>query len=253
MADPKIGLGIAGSAFAHPPGSSQVPGPTNDASNVVINDWGDITASVRTRKSGKERVSMEIRGEALLIELDPLRLARPIAEAFTRGMRNEIEGYSKPVKASTQRRREVARRAFDAGASWAKKQYSGGRIGPMAPNSAQPEGRWLNDSGRLARGILVRPTTRKEYVVNVAANRLTTPAVRSKVLPVLRDLARKVMASKELADAVKVSRGLVVQKRRSQYSDLFSKLKETLSAAQSLGGTVDNLSEDEQEQQPPTG
>ncbi len=218
----------------------------DDIKNVVINDWGNLTASIRTRASGKERVTLEIRGDALLINTDEKELMKPIAEALAAEVRKGIRTYHGFASPATRKAREVAARAFERGESWAKRRYSGGRIGPMAPNQT---GRLLNDSGRLAKSIVVGVTSAKEHVMNVAANRLgPDPLVRRRTLDLLRPIVEGAMKSEAAAKGVEKAKELLVQRQRQQASELFSKLKETLGAAQQLGRASEQFAEEQEEE-----
>jgi hypothetical protein len=175
----------------------------DDIKNIVINDWGNLTASVRTRASGKERVTLEIRGDALLINTDEKELMKPIAAALAAEIRKGVQTFHGVASPATRKAREVAARAFANGEAWARKRYSGGQIGAMAPNQTP---RLLNDSGRLAKSIVVGVTNAKEHVVNVAANRLGPESdVRRRTLDLLRPIVEAAMRSDAAAKGVEAS------------------------------------------------
>lgn len=222
----------------------RVSGVADDIKNVVINDWGDITASVRTRASGKERVTIEIRGEALQINLDPMQLAKPVAEALAAEISKGVRTFHGFASTATRAARERAARAFEEGKSWARRRYSGGQTGAMPPNQT---GRLLVDSGRLAKSIQARPTRNREYVVNVAANRLTEEPVRSRTLALLRPIVEAATKSDAVAKGVAVAKDLMVQKKRQQLSELMGKFKETLGNLEQLGDAMDEFSEEEKQ------
>jgi phage gpG-like protein len=218
-----------------------------DVKNVVLNDWGAITTSVRTRATGKERVTIEIRGEALIIDTDEKNLMKPIALAMANEIKKGVRMFHGMASAGTRKARERAAKAFDDGKSWARKRYAGGRIGAMRPNST---GRLLNDSGRLEKSIAVGVTNAKEYVVNVAANRLgPDSAVRRKTLDLLRPIVDAAMGSKAAADAVTdVLDGMVVKAgdlRAQSRSQLIGTLKETLGSLGGLGNATDDFTDEQ--------
>ncbi len=116
----------------------------------------------------KARYSIEIRSEPLLVDLDEMNLGNGPAEAIASLIRDQINGISERASDATIAIRKKAAKAFAEGKGLAR--YAGGRLGPMAPNTSD---KLFVDSGRLARGIHVRPNmTDKTYSVNVAANRL---------------------------------------------------------------------------------
>lgn len=155
-----------------------MPFQPDAASDVeVINSWadGDITLAARrgTLASGaqrKARYSIEIRSEPLLFELNELNLGGELAAAWAQRIRDNIQGIAVPASKATQAMRAKAVDALAAGASWAVKRYSGGRIGTMQPNTTD---KLYNDSGRLAHGVHLRQNlTDSSYTLNVPANRL---------------------------------------------------------------------------------
>lgn len=217
----------------------------DDVKNIVIFDWGDVTASVRTRASGKERVTLEIRGDPLVINTDEKALMKPVAEALAAEIQRNVRTHYGFAKPSTQAARDRAAKAYEAGKAWARRRYSGGRIGPLPPNQTK---RLLVDSGRLAKSIAVGVTNAKEYVVNVAANRLGPESlVRSRTLTLLRPIIAAAMRSDAAKMGVEKAARMLVQRTRAQRSELFGRLKETLAGFQSLGNAVEKFEEPEEE------
>jgi hypothetical protein len=216
----------------------------DDVKNIVLNDWGSegLTTSVRTRASGKERVTIEIRGEALLINTDEHRLMKPIAEALRDEIKRGVRMFHGMASQETRKFRERAAKAYQDGAPWARKRYGGGRIGALAPNTT---GRLLNDSGRLEKSIAVGTTNAKEHVVNVAANRLgPDAAVRQRTLDLLKPIVLAAMKSDAAAKGVEKAKELLIQKKRDQMSDIMGKLKGTLEAAGNLARAGDEFGEE---------
>ncbi len=155
-----------------------MPFPFHADSDVeVLNSWsGDDTFLVARRgtlASGarrKARYSLEVRSQPLLLQLDEFNLGQKPAQALADLIRDQINGISAVASKSTQAMRVRAGLAFQRGESWAVKRYSGGRMGPMAPNQSN---KLFQDSGRLAAGIFVRMNIKDStFSVNVPANRL---------------------------------------------------------------------------------
>jgi len=153
-----------------------MPFPGRDSEIEVINSLaaGDISLTERrgTLASGaqrKARYTMELKSEPLLFELDELNLGNKLAEAWRDRIRDNVIGIAVPASKATQAMRKKAKAAFSAGAGWAMKRYSGGRMASLEPDQSD---KLFNDSGRLADGIHVRPNlTDSSYTVNFPANR----------------------------------------------------------------------------------
>ncbi len=123
-----------------------------------------------TGKARKPRYTIEIRSEPVLLDLNDEMLGQETAVAIRDLISEQIRHITEPVKAATVRFRAKAKRSYDAGASWAQKRYSGGRIGPKPPDPNSR--RKFNDSGRLAEGVFVRPNPKdKVFTVNLPTNR----------------------------------------------------------------------------------
>jgi hypothetical protein len=151
--------------------------PGTESDIEILNSWADGNVSLAQRRgtlaSGerrKARYSIEVKSEPLLLDLNEMNLGGQLAEAWTQRVKDQLQGVSTVVSKGTQAMREKARIAFNAGAAWALKRYSGGRIGPMAPNQSDKFG---NDSGRLIKSVHLRQNlTDASYTMNVASNRL---------------------------------------------------------------------------------
>jgi hypothetical protein len=137
---------------------------------VVISDFGRATVSQRTRASGAQTHTIEIKSAPVAVVVDAAMLGLPVATALADTITAQIEDIGEPAKDSTIKARKVEARAFVAGEPWAVKRYSGGRTGATPPNIHST--RMFNNSGRLARSIAVRATKDGVYIVNCAANRL---------------------------------------------------------------------------------
>lgn len=168
----------------------------------------------RTSKSGvtRDRFTVEIHGDSLLINTDPKSLGRPVAEAIAQLLKDRISSIAAVVSPGVKKAREAARKAFDAGKPWAMRQYSGGRIGSRAPNQTD---RKFNDSGRLVESIAVGAND-DTFTVNMAANRWRPELVRGGVAGIQRiweDLKRHVP---ELGDARKLMDSIPVRRAVQQ-------------------------------------
>jgi hypothetical protein len=139
-----------------------------DEQVMVLNDYG-LHRRERTLKSGavKSRYTIEIKADPVIIGVDPRPVTKATAESIAEHFRKSIEAISANPKPATIKAQAVAARANAAGKAWATRQYSGGRMGSTPP---QQTGRMFNNSGRLAKSLVVG-ATRDGWVVNVAANR----------------------------------------------------------------------------------
>jgi hypothetical protein len=160
------------------------PAESRDDTRITICDWGGVKVTERTRKTGSTRLSLEVQSDAVVVDLDAARLGQPVAEAIAEAIRGAIRGVAENATIATQLARKYAASAFARGESWARKRYSGGKIGPMAPNQSSNT---LNDSGRLAKSVAARLNREGAYVINVAANRLNQEPARSRTLAKLRE------------------------------------------------------------------
>jgi hypothetical protein len=129
---------------------------------VVINQG----FTTRTRSSGREYTTIDVRSEALVHNLDAKQLGEPVALAIAQLLKDRILGIAARAAQSTLERRARAAKEPNDPSNLAR--YSGGRMGATAP--AQSD-RLFNDSGRLAKSIAARAAG-DSFVVNVAANRL---------------------------------------------------------------------------------
>ncbi len=133
-------------------------------------------ASSRQKAKGRTKNVILIEADPIFHDFDDMRLGKGPAMALETLIKDEIKGQTDKVKPSTLKRRQQYERALENGAkkgkSGAHKHYSGGRTGPT-PANADGQGRWLNDSGRMANGIRTREVRKVNgWVTNVPANRL---------------------------------------------------------------------------------
>jgi hypothetical protein len=141
-----------------------------DPNVTVLNDFSGTTVEERTRKSGKKVVTISMESTPILIHHNPLELGRPVAEAIASLAREQMAGIQERVSEATVEYREKVARAYDRGAPWAVKRYSGGRTGATPPQGSD---RMFNDSGRMAKSVTANANKAEGgWTVNVAANRL---------------------------------------------------------------------------------
>jgi hypothetical protein len=183
---------------------------------MSVIDIGAASMRKRQRKSGKEYVTIEISGDSLLINMDPKLIGKAPSMAIAALLRERITGITATVGEATIRTRKSAEVAFAAGKAWARKRYSGGRLGPMPPNRTH---RAFNDSGRMARSVAVG-ATKNGYTVNVSNNRLddatSSGALRmfnrlKQYIPELADV-RRLLDSIPVQRAIRTGTAAVVQK-----------------------------------------
>lgn len=134
-------------------------------SMIVIAEGREL----RTSKSGKTRCTIHVTSEELIHNFSPKQLAAGPAAAIANFYRQALRNIQEVASPATLRNRKVAAKAFALGKAWAVQRYSGGKMGPMAPNQTDRE---FNDSGRMAASIAVNASSDGSYRVNVAANRL---------------------------------------------------------------------------------
>lgn len=141
----------------------------SDETVIVINEG----LEQRTTKSGKTRFTVKIKSEPLVHNLDPKALGTPVAAAIVHHYRERVKGITATASPATLKARKVEAKAFAAGKPWAVKKFSGGRLGPMAPNQSD---RMFNDSGRFASSITGNASSKGAWRINVASNRLSGDA-----------------------------------------------------------------------------
>lgn len=122
----------------------------------------------RVSSSGKEKFTVDVIGEPLVFQLEDKTIEQAVAASIASTLRAKVEGITAQAAPATIKARQVAAKAFGAGKPWARKKYSGGKIGAMPPNQTD---RAFNDSGRFAKSI-VAGAAKGKWIVNVAANRL---------------------------------------------------------------------------------
>ncbi len=168
-----------------------------------------LYSSGRVRSSSRDRMTMTIKSEPLVFNLDPKALGASVTGPIAEVLRERVSMISSPASEGTLRYRDRALKAFVQGKRWAVKRYSGGKIGSIPPARSNS---LFNDSGRFARGIAVG-ATKDGFVVNVPANRLdpTTTDGDAGVIRIWQKLVALVpeLASPEmLMNDLRVRRGI---------------------------------------------
>jgi hypothetical protein len=199
----------------------------------IIGDWnGALTASRRTRPSGKQRVTLEVRAESISVETNPGEASKILAGALVEAIRKRIQQINVTASPETVLKRKYARSAIQRGAAWATRRYAGGRIGRMDPDSV-PGDRLFNDSGRFARSLVARLVTSAsgiaEYTINVAANRLDQPqaeAMLQRLIQLVPEIGdpKRLRDTPELRDALDQTLRQMIRKRDSRGRELKQRL-----------------------------
>jgi hypothetical protein len=170
----------------------------NDNDVITLCDPPRMTSAMesRAKASGGVKMTIRIESEPLHHVFDPKTLGAPIAAAIASTFKRKMKEISAIAKPATLRMRKAAERAINHTApehkamsktafakkeakegrghllgpsgAWAVKRYSGGKMGPMAPNQSD---RAFNDSGRFAESIATG-WAEDAWRINVAANRL---------------------------------------------------------------------------------
>ncbi len=154
-----------------------MPFPDRASDVTVLNTWsdGDVMFTKRggtlaSGKARKERYTIEVKSEPLLLDLNEFNLGQVVAEAWRSRIRDNILGISASASEATQRMRVKAGIAVKSGAAWARDRYTRRR----PPQSFIPNqtNKLFNDSGLLADGIHVRQNlTDATYTINFPVNR----------------------------------------------------------------------------------
>jgi hypothetical protein len=137
--------------------------------DIIVLNEGLGVLERRLSKSGKQRYTVKITAEPIVVNTSKDAIGGPVAEAIAHHLREKIRGISAVASAATLEYRRKAQSAFKRGAPWAVRRYSGGRTGPMEPNQTN---RLFNDSGRFGETIFAS-ASKDAWRVNVAANRLS--------------------------------------------------------------------------------
>lgn len=193
--------------------------------SVVINNG----FTTRTSASGRQRVTVEVRSEPLVHNLDPKQLGAGPAAAIAEHLRQRIMGIAARASDATIARRKRAAREAAEGQPTAARRYAGGRIGATPP--AQSD-RLFNDSGRFAKSIVARAANvdgEGTYIINCAANRLDESTFGKGFAGMLERLAQYVpeirnpkllLDSLPMRRAIKEGMAQMIQKQEARISEL---------------------------------
>lgn len=133
---------------------------------MIINQGYEL----RTSKSGKQRVTVVVKSEPVILNVDPKKLGQPIAMAIAHHLREKVKGITATAAVNTLRARASEAKAYAAGKPWAVKRFNGGRTGATPPKDSTTA---LNHSGRFADSITATASNDGAWRVNVAANRMS--------------------------------------------------------------------------------
>jgi hypothetical protein len=212
-----------------------------------------LSATERTRSSGKQRVTFEVRSEPILVDCNEQRMGQPIANAIAEQVKEQLRNTSDRASAGTRAARARAAKAFDEGKAWALKEYAGGQLGPMRPDPTSI--RKGNDSGRLGRSFRMQfaPKT-GEYMLNVAANRLTADfrARNPEFIPWLANrVIQPALTSEKLDEAIAKALGDSVMKvrdaRAAARKRLMDNARQLVDATRGVAGAAQQFGDSETE------
>jgi len=180
--------------------------------DIAVLGAANMQSRSRTNAAGatKNRYSVSVSGDSILINTDPKSIGKPVAEAIAELLRERVGSISERASDATLRARKVAAKAFADGKTWATKRYGGGKIGAMAPNQSD---RKFNDSGRLVKSIGVRGE-QEQWSVYVAANRFAPDTLKDGIAGLARmfdDLKRLVPEfgdPRKMMDSIPVRRAV---------------------------------------------
>lgn len=165
---------------------------------VAINDFG-LARRERTTSAGTSvRYTVSIEADPLLHVFDAKRLGAGPAMAIAEHLQTRIGAIGVTASPSTLLKRKYARSAMERGARWATKRYSGGKIGTLQPDQSD---KLFNDSSRLVKGLIAKPTRDNQWVINVAANRLDPSTFEDGEAGLVRMVARLRELVPEFGDA----------------------------------------------------
>jgi len=147
---------------------------------VILNNLG--TLKRRESSTGKVRYTVEVQAEPLIHDFDPKKLGGVVAAAIAEELRRQVKAIGQRASEATLKARKAAAKAFSEGKPWAQRAFSGGKIGPMAPNQSDKA---FNDSGRLAASIVAQAKDDK-WTINIASNRFDPTQLKDGELGVAR-------------------------------------------------------------------
>ncbi len=171
------------------------PASGTHQTTVVVNDFGGVVLSERTRTSGNGnsavRYTLDIKATPILNDLNGVELGRGPSAAIRDILETQVLNITAVAKPATRTFREKMERAFagrtESSATRLRRgvqvpvkkpmtQIAQERYGATARTPARPPNqsvRFANDSGRLARGWFVTQNPKEgSWTINSPANRL---------------------------------------------------------------------------------
>lgn len=124
----------------------------------------------RTSKTGKQRYTINVKAEPVLVNLDPKTIGAEVTKAVIHHLKQAVLNITATVAPRTAKARKAERAGYARGEPWAIRRYEGGRTGATPP---QQSDRAFNSSGRLANSITGNASSDGSWRINVASNRLT--------------------------------------------------------------------------------
>lgn len=187
--------------------------------NLVIINEG---LEERRSKTGKKRFSVRIEAEPLIFNVDPKALGAPVAKAIVQHLKTAVASISVNASKATLAAREKEKKAFDRGAAWAVRRFSGGRMGATPPKDG--ERRAFNHSGRFVDSITANASRDGAWRVNVAANRLDAKTSNNvqRIWERLRELvpefadAGQLMSKPIVASAIRQAQQAMITKGKAR-------------------------------------
>ena len=157
---------------------------------VILNDFrvkqGRIDKDTLKRQATK--TTIEFKAEEIAFDFDPETLGSGPAKAILAMIEDDYSRITKTISANTAKQRKAQARAFAAGKDWAKKRWSGGRIGDTPPDAQSRT--WGVNSWRMRHGWFTRlqskhrgksgdNTGTPRWFINMPKNRGNTRDFRS--------------------------------------------------------------------------
>lgn len=174
---------------------------------IAINDFADIRR--RTLKSGKtkDRLSINVTSEVVVVDFDDRRLGRGPSEAIRDYLEKQVKGIDATAAPETIARRRRHRANPDTKSY--KRRYTGGRTGHKPPTTSV---RLFNDSSRLSEGLFVRENRKERgWTINVPANRLNPQhwgGELQRVLEQLREHVPEIASPRKLITTPEVRKAI---------------------------------------------
>lgn len=225
--------------------------PVYGPDHVIVLNQGLGELELRTRASGKQRATIVVRSEPLVINLDPKQLGMPVAAAIVEHLRERVQSITVVARPATLLARKYAKTAFDKAKPWAMQQFAGGKMGPMAP--AQSD-RLFNNSGRFEKSITGNASSDGSWRINVASNRLNeqsagaagTRSIWNKLVSLVPEFGNPAMLlnSPKVEAAIKQSLADMIRKERETTGKLTMQLiRSVLDLAKTVASFGDLLAE----------